>query len=277
MASPDADPGALAELIAVPETEIDLTRAALEIARLEYPDLDVGHYRALLAELASEAVPRLAGADSAVERVARLSQYLYGEAGFHGNRTDYYDLRNSFLNQVIERRTGIPITLALVYMDVATQLQMDVRGVGFPGHFLLKCVDAGPIVIDPFSGDILTQSDCERMFQTALGAGASFDPRALDESPKRQVLARVLGNLKQIHLARGEFARALACVDRILLLRPDDPGELRDRGLLYARLECFRAAASDLERFLALAPDDPTAPAVSANLAKLHELARRLN
>jgi regulator of sirC expression with transglutaminase-like and TPR domain len=270
-------PDALAELIAVPEGAIDLTRAALEIARLEYPELDPAHYEAELARLAACAAPAVAAADSPVARVARLSEYLYGEAGFRGNRTDYYDPRNSFLNQVIERRTGIPITLGLVYMDVAARLDMDVRGVGFPGHFLVKYVDAGQIVIDPFCGDILTGADCERLYRSALGADVPFDPGALDESPKRQVLARLLGNLKQIHLARGEFARALACVDRLLLLRPDDPAELRDRGLLYARLECFRAAASDLERFLALAPDDASAPAIAANLAKLRERARQLN
>jgi regulator of sirC expression with transglutaminase-like and TPR domain len=275
VASPE--PAALAELIAVPEAQIDLTRGALAIARLEYPDLDEAHWEAQLAQLAERAAPNLAAADSPPGRVARLSEYLYGEAGFRGNRADYYDLRNSFLNDVIERRTGIPITLGLVYIDVAARLGLDVRGVGFPGHFLVKCIDSAPIVVDPFSGDILTSADCERLYHSALGADTPFDPRALDESPKRQILARVLGNLKQIHLARGEFARALACVDRILVLRPDDPGELRDRGLLYARLECFRAAADDLERFLALAPDDPTAPGIAANLGKLRERARQLN
>jgi regulator of sirC expression with transglutaminase-like and TPR domain len=272
---PDPDP--LAQLIAVPEAQIDLTRSALAIARLEYPALDFAACEARLAELAETAAAQVASADSPLARVAQLSEYLYGTAGFRGNRADYYDLRNSFLNDVIERRTGIPITLGLMYIDVAARLGMDVRGVGFPGHFLVKCVDSGEIVVDPFSGDILTSADCERLYHTALGADTPFDPRALEESPKRQILARVLGNLKQIHLARGEFARALACVDRVLLLRPDDPGELRDRGLLYARLECFRAAADDLERFLALAPDDPTAPGIAANLAKLRERARQLN
>jgi regulator of sirC expression with transglutaminase-like and TPR domain len=275
VALPDTD--TLAELIAVPEAQIDLTRAALAIARLEYPDLDFARSESQLAQLAQAAAPQISGAESPLERVARLSEYLYGEAGFKGNRADYYDLRNSFLNDVIARRTGIPITLGLVYIDVATRLGLDVRGVGFPGHFLVKCVDAGPVVIDPFSGDLLSSADCERMFHAALGEQTPFDPRALEESPKRAILARVLGNLKQIHLARGEFARALDCVERILALRPDEPAELRDRGLLYARLECFRAAADDLERFLALAPDDPTAPNIAANLGKLRERARQLN
>jgi len=272
---PDTDP--LIELISVPEAQIDLTRAALAIARLEYPDLDFAHFEAQLAELAQAAAGPLGRAEDPAERVARLSGYLYGEAGFKGNRTDYYDLRNSFLNDVIARRTGIPITLGLVYIDVAARLGMDVRGVGFPGHFLVKCVDSEPIVVDPFSGERLSNADCERLFHSALGEQTPFDPRALEETPKRLILARVLGNLKQIHLARGEFARALDCVERILALRPDDPGELRDRGLLYARLECFRAAADDLERFLALAPDDPTAPTIAANLGKLRERARQLN
>jgi regulator of sirC expression with transglutaminase-like and TPR domain len=275
VAIPDADP--LTELIAVPEAQIDLTRAALAIARLEYPELEFAPVEGQLALLAEAAAAQLASAETVGERVARLSEYLYGQAGFRGNRSDYYDLRNSFLNDVVERRMGIPITLGLVYIDVAARLGLDVRGIGFPGHFLVKCVDSGEIVVDPFSGDVLSPADCERLFHSALGDKTPFDPRALAESPKRQTLARVLGNLKQIHLARGEFARALSCVDRILALRPDDPAELRDRGLLYAKLECFRAAADDLERFLALAPDDPTAPGITANLGKLRERARQLN
>ncbi len=265
-----------AEAIGVGDAALDLTQAALAIAEVEYPDLDPERYHELLGELAAGAAAFVDG-DSALERVLRFNEFLYGREGFCGNRSDYYDPRNSYLHQVLERRTGIPITLALVYMDVATRLGLDVRGVGFPGHFLVKHLGAPEVVVDPFSGDVLSQLGCEQLYRAALGDDATFDPRALHATPPRQILGRVLGNLKQIHMARREFDRALTAIDRLLLLHPDDPAELRDRGLIYAKLECFRAALDDLERFVELAPRDPTAAAVRRQLALLGDRARMLN
>ena len=222
-------------------------------------------YLARLAEFAERARPSVAAADTLAQRVAALNRFLYDEQSFRGNRSDYYDARNSFLNEVIDRRTGIPITLAIVYLSVAARLGLPVHGVGFPGHFLVKCAAPDEIVIDPFEGKLLTRADCEARWRATLGEDTPFDARSLEPAPARQTLARVIGNLKQIFLAQQDWPRALACVERILVLAPDAPLELRDRGLLYARLECWSAAAADLQRFLELAPERPDAPRACAS------------
>jgi len=253
----------------LPDERIDLAEAALWVAAEQYEGLDVAGYLARLADLAERARPRLAAAGNLAERVAALNRFLYDEQSFRGNRSDYYDARNSFLNEVIDRRTGIPITLAIIYLAVAARLGLPVHGVGFPGHFLLKCDAPDEIVIDPFEGTLLTREDCEARWRATLGEDTPFDARSLAPAPARETLARVIGNLKQIFLAQQDWPHALACVERILVLAPDAPTELRDRGLLYARLECWSAAAADLRRFLALAPTDPTAEGVRDQLIDL--------
>lgn len=253
----------------LPEDRIDLAEAALWIAAEQYEGLDVPSYLAQLEELADAARPKISAARTLTERITALNRFLYDEQGFRGNRGDYYDPRNSFLNDVIDRRTGIPITLAIVYLAVAARLGLPVCGVGFPGHFLLKCRAPDDLVIDPFEGALLTREECEARWRATLGADTPFDVRALEPAPARQTLSRLIGNLKQIFLAQEDWSHALACVERILVLEPDAPLELRDRGLLYARLECFAAATSDLQRFLALAPQDPTAAGVRQQLVEL--------
>jgi regulator of sirC expression with transglutaminase-like and TPR domain len=276
----DATHAEFAALIERPEAEIDLPRAALAIARPEYAALDVESYLALLGELARAAAPRVREAASEPERVDALNHFLYRESGFAGNRADYYDVRNSYLNEVLERRVGIPITLAIVYMEVARRLGLDARGVGFPGHFLVKCVadrGASEILVDPFAGQVISREQCEQRYRALVGPDLPLTPELLQAASNRQILARVLGNLKQIHLARGDLEHALRCAERIVLLLPDAPAELRDRGLLYARLECHRAALADLERFLELAPRDPAASAIRAQLPGLRQRVASLN
>jgi len=261
----------------LPDDRIDLAEAALWVAAEQYEGLDVPAYLARLAELAERARPSVRAADTLTLRIAALNRFLYDEQSFRGNRSDYYDARNSFLNEVIDRRTGIPITLAVVYLSVAESLGLPVHGVGFPGHFLLKCAAPDEILIDPFEGKLLTRAECEARWQATLGADTPFDARALEPAPARQTLSRLVGNLKQIFLAQQDWPRALACVERILVLAPDAPLELRDRGLLYARLECFTAAAADLKHFLALAPNDPTAAGVRQQLVELMRTSPPLN
>jgi regulator of sirC expression with transglutaminase-like and TPR domain len=261
----------------LPDERIDLAEAALWVAAEQYDGLDVPGYLARLADFAERARPSVSGADTLAQRIAALNRFLYDEQSFRGNRSDYYDARNSFLNEVIDRRTGIPLTLAVVYLSVAERLGLPVHGVGFPGHFLLKCAAPDEIVIDPFEGTLLTRADCEARWRATLGAETPFDARALEPAPARQTLARLVGNLKQIFLAQQDWPRALACVERILALEPDAALELRDRGLLYARLECWSAAAADLQRFLALAPNDPTAEGVRQQLVELIRSSPALN
>jgi len=254
---------AFAEHMREPDARIDLARSALLIAAEEYPALDIARYLDRLDELAREVAPRLGEARTAAERVAVLNRFLFAERGFAGNRTHYEDPRNSFLNEVLDRCAGIPITLSLVYIEVARRAGVEVDGVGFPGHFLVKHGDPAPIVVDAFFQTVLTREECQVRLAAALGAAAQLRPELhLRKAGAREILVRLLGNLKVLYVRSADFGRALACCERILLVAPDAPHELRDRGLVYEKLECFGAAAADLERFLELAPDDESAAAV---------------
>ncbi|HUI26259.1 MAG TPA: tetratricopeptide repeat protein [Candidatus Kryptonia bacterium] len=266
-----------AELAQVPDERIDLAEAALLIAAEAYPDLDINAYLNRLDALAQEARAFLGSASSDVERIERLNQFLFVEKGFVGNQKRYYDRRNSFLNEVLDRHTGIPITLSVVYIEVARRLGLPVQGVGFPGHFLAKYVGDEEIIIDAFFGQVLTERDCRERLQSVLGPEASFDRRYLRSATPREILVRMLGNLKQVHIKAEEFEAALSCCDRILMLTPAAPQEIRDRGLLYQRLECYGAALADLERFLQLAPNDETADTIRENLVTVRRYAAQIH
>ena len=260
-----------------------LAEGALWVAAEADPSVPVEDTLLRIDALAEEGAARCAGARSAAERIEALAAY-FRHAGFRGNREDYYDPRNSYLHEVLARRTGIPITLAILYLEVARKLDWPVQGVSFPGHFLVKHPIEGrgagapaEVVLDPFSARVLDEAACRALFDRALGPSVPFDRRWLRGATVREILARLLGNLKQIHVERGELEAALACCERILLLFPDAPGELRDRGLVYHRLECFGAARADLERFLALAPGDPSADAVRELLAEVARDAARVS
>ena len=218
-----------------------------ELAGRPDPRIDVATALGELEQLAESVRPRLQSAVSDHDLVARLNECLFEELGFRGNRDDYYDPRNSFLNAVLERRTGIPITLCIVYVEVARRLALDAHGVGFPGHFLAKVVGEREIVVDAFDGLILTRDDCAARLRAGFGPQAELRPDAI------------------------------ACCDRILLLAPDSPLELRDRGLLHREIECFGPAADDLERFLLLAPGHETAAQIRTVLAALRERTARLH
>jgi regulator of sirC expression with transglutaminase-like and TPR domain len=258
-----------AEAVKRGEADIDLAEAALLIAAEAYPGLDVERHLAALDALADAAEPRLSGATSDLERARVLIHFLAAEQRFSGNHDDYYDVRNSFLNDVLERRTGIPITLALVYIEVGRRLGLPMVGVGFPGHFLVKLAGDEDIVIDPFFGRILDEQACAERLRTVAGQDATFDRRLLRGASAKEMLVRMLRNLKQIYLQAREFEPALSCSERILLVEPELAHELRDRGLLYHQLECYSAAQSDLERFLTLAPRDDSADAVREKLIEI--------
>ena len=265
------------ELARAPEESIDLGEAALLIAAEAYPNLDVPAYLQRLDALAQEARSLVQSAQSGPERIARLNHFMFVEKGFTGNQKRYYDRRNSFLNEVLDRHTGIPLTLALVYMEVARRLRLPVQGVGFPGHFLAKYVGDEEIIIDAFFGEVLTEAECHERLQSVLGPDTRFDRRYLRAATPKEILVRMLSNLKQIHITAEEFEAALSCSERILLLTPEAPQELRDRGLLYQKLECFGAALTDLERFLQLAPQDETADAIRENLLTVRRQAAQIH
>ncbi len=256
-----------AEIAERPDAAIDLAEAALWIAAEEYPSLDVAAYLARLDALAAGAAPSVHAAADDASRVARLNRFLFVEQGFRGNRDDYYDPRNSFLSDVLERRTGIPIALSLVYLAVGRRLGLDVRGISFPGHFLVKHVgSAGEIVIDPFERAVLDRDACQRHLDAALPVPEPLRPEQhLRAASAREILARMLGNLKRIFAARHDLERTLACCDRILLLLPDSPAELRVRALVYESMACYAAAAADLDSLLEIAPHTEGAAALRAH------------
>lgn len=267
-----------AELARFGDAEIDLATAALWIAAEEYRDLEVAATRDRIDALAEDARASVETAGSLGERIDALNQFVFEVAGFRGNQAEYYDPRNSYLNDVLERRCGIPISLAIVYLTLGERLGLELRGVSFPGHFLVKCLGEEEIVVDPFAGCRLSRAICEARLQRAVGRPIALEPRLhLRAATNREILVRLLSNLKQIFAQQRDFGRTLACCDRILLLEPDVPLELRDRALVYEQLDCTAAAAADLDRFLRLAPDDPTSgvmrerrDALRARTGRLH-------
>ena len=265
-----------ADIAAGPDQCINLAEAALVIAQEEYPGLDLAAYLQRLDELAASVRADVRPGLAPAEQIARLNHFLFVESGFSGNNDDYYDPRNSFLNDVLDRRTGIPITLSVVYSEVAQRLDLPVYGVSFPGHFLVKYVGEQEIIIDAFFGTVIGTDECAQRLRGIYGDGARLDRGLLRPATAREILARMLSNLKQVYVQQNDFVRALACVDRILLVAPDTPRELRDRGILYQRLECYTAALQDFERYLRLAPDDEAAHLIRDLMPELHRQAAQL-
>jgi len=234
-----------AELVS--REQFDLAQASLMLAQDVYPDIDVSAYLGRLDDIAAAIRPRLAGDAFAEQKVLALNRYLFNEMRFNGNIDDYYDPRNSYLNEVIERRTGIPITLSIVYLEVGRRLGLNLKGISFPGHFLVKLsVKRGQLVLDPFlAGEAQSESDLRerlaKVLPSAMAQKASLD-QYLEAATPRQIVARVLRNLKNIYAQDGKLENALAVMNRMLLVVPESAEELRDRGMLYQQLECFRPA-----------------------------------
>jgi regulator of sirC expression with transglutaminase-like and TPR domain len=239
-----------------PDEYIDLERAAFYIAQEAYPELDVEEYVALLDTMADEVRDRLPVEDYPLRTLKVLNDYLYGELGFKGNQTDYYNPQNSFLNDVIDRRTGIPITMALVYLSLAQRIAFPMEGIALPGHFLIRPVQSEmAIFVDAFNqGEILFEQDCEALLHKMFGDRIAMREQFLAPATNRQFLARMLTNLKATYASSGDVGGVLAAVERILMLYPDAPVELRDRGIILFRLSRWVEARQDLERYLEVSP-----------------------
>ncbi|HSD44601.1 MAG TPA: tetratricopeptide repeat protein [Burkholderiales bacterium] len=266
----------------VTREQFGLAEACLLIAQDEYPGIDVAGCIAQLDAIAATIRGRLAADASTEQRVAAINRHLFGELGFAGNVEAYYDPRNSYLNEVLERRIGIPITLCIVYLEVARRLGLPAQGVAFPGHFLVKVrLKGGALVLDPFGGGA-PQSErelrdrLEQVLPKRRGGQVELAPY-LEPATAREIVARVLRNLKSIYLQSGALAAALAVMNRMLLVVPESAEELRDRGLVYARLDCFRPAAADLQNYLRRRPDAPDAGEIHAQIAQLKAATARLN
>lgn len=260
------------------DDQLDLLTGALLIARDAHPGLDLAEQRTRMDELAKPLLHRgLSGLPPTVQARV-LSDYLYVVCGFHGAKTDYYDPRNSFVNDVLERRTGIPITLAVVYIEVARRVGVDALGVGFPGHFLVRlgarpgdpsAERNEPVIVDPFhQGRLLNENALNQLLQQAK-VRAPLSPAMLEPAPTRHVVARMLMNLRGIYTQRGDGPRLLLTLDRLIDLLPDLSSELIERAKLYESLGAPAAALADYQRYLAREPDGADSQLARSAIARL--------
>jgi regulator of sirC expression with transglutaminase-like and TPR domain len=261
--------------------DFDLARACLGVAQDEYPGLDVDACLSELDAMAAVIRRRLAADAFPEQRVAALNHHLFAELGFRGNVDAYYDPRNSYLNEVLARRTGIPISLSVIYMAVGRRIGLALQGVSFPGHFMVKLrVRRGELVLDPYAGGVPRgAAELRERLRDALPGGLAGEADLapfLAPTPHRQILAR-LRNLKTIYLKAGDAERALAVMNRMLAVLPDAAEELRDRGMVYADMGAVRAALADLQRYLDRRPDAPDASDVRARVVALAAACARLN
>jgi regulator of sirC expression with transglutaminase-like and TPR domain len=250
--------------------DLDLGVASALIAAEEYVGLDPDVCVGELDRLADVLAPRLEHSATGFERMRTLISFLRGEVGLRGNNDAYYDPRNSFLNEVLARGLGIPISLSIVYLEVARRVGVPLAGVGFPQHFLMKHSGEPEIFLDPFTPETpLSRQQCIDLLARTSGGRISFDDAFLETVSNRQIVARLLSNLKLIYLSSHELDKALACMDRILLAAPDQFGEHRDRGRLHAHLGNEQLALDDLETYLMHAPTAPDAPAIQNQIDTL--------
>lgn len=267
------------ELVTLPDGAIPLAEAALLLACEEYPQLEISPYLDKLDEIAGFVRPRLRPGRSPLETIDAINDVLFGLVGFRGNTEDYNDPRNSFFNDVLERRMGIPITLSAVYLEVARRISFPIFGVGMPGHFLVKYRDrTEELFLDPFNGgQVLTREDCVRRYKEMFGDDHEFSERMLDIVSPRQMLFRMSNNLKTIYLNIHAYEKSLAMVDMMLLADPEALEQYRDRGILHVQLRRFRAAVRDFEHYVKGAPHSKDRPQVEEHLKELRRIQAMMN
>jgi len=264
------------------DEEIPLFASALLIAKDEYPQLADASYKARLREYTRRLRKVVNPADPPATQLRSLNQFLFEDLGFSGDDQDYYDPRNSYLNDVIDRRLGNPISLAVVQMELARRLGVPLQGVSFPGHFLVRLpLDEGIVVLDPFQkGRSLDAAELRRRARSHLDTQDIDDQRLarmLEPASHRAILSRMLRNLKAVYTERELWDKALRCCDRLLTVDSHQPSEYRDRGQLYLKLGHRRAARDDLRRYLALVPQADDAEGIGAELADLSGELPRVN
>lgn len=255
--------------------EMGLIEAVLCVAAEEYPSLDVDRSLAELDEIAAETNRRAGASTNAFARYESVRGLLFDELGFRGNLERYEDPRNSYLNEVLERRLGIPLSLGLILMHVARAAGFAARGVNLPGHFVCRLEYEGRVIhVDAFhAGRVITEEDCRQLVARCTGRPSLFRREQLDGVDDLAVLGRLLLNLKHLYLRRADYARAMSTVERLLLVWPQSANELRDRGFLRAHLGRPGEAIDDLEAYLALAPAAQDADSIRT---RLNWLRRRL-
>ena len=269
----------LSRMMAQPEEDIDLARASLYIAGTEYPDLDIDYYLRLLDRLAEDAARRNPDPGDLRESARQLSEFMFVEQGFRGNGDDYYDPKNSYLNQVLDRKLGIPITLSLAYMEVARRLGMVFEGVGLPGHFVIRTGPrADELYVDPFNaGQILSREDCQRTVENLFQGRVEFREEHLEPYSKKAFLVRILTNLKHNYLRTEDYGKALSASDLISIIEPSSASNIRDSAAVYYALKQYRSAIAALERYLELAPQADDGDEVRGQIQEIWNILSRLN
>lgn len=269
-----------AQLVDQRRSPLPLLEAVASLAVDAYPDSDPAVSVAAVGRLGQRLSQRIAADMSPLHRLRLLNHFLFEELGFRGNAESYDDADNSYLNRVLERRTGIPISLSVVYAAIGRAIGLKLVGINFPGHFLVKLpLNEGALLIDVFAGGVvLSEAELRRRLNSVFDGDP---PRPLEAylhaASEREVLTRWLHNLKRIHAQAGDWEQLLKVADRLVILRPDSCEELRDRALAYEQLECPRAAAGDLAQYLARRPDAVDAGEVRKRLSELQRSANRLN
>lgn len=262
---------ALAEL---GDDALPLLPTALLIASDEYPQLDAARCDRMLQAHADHLQVEVGAISEWPLKVAAINHHLFNELGYSGNHDEYYDPRNSYLNEVVARRLGNPISLALVQIDVSRRLGLPLEGISFPGHFLVRLpVEEGVLIMDPFNGGRpLSVDELRDRARANLGGEVPDDQvlaQILDPAPHRAILMRMLRNLHGVYAEREQWDRAARSADRILKLAPDQADAVRDRGLAYLQLEHLAGARSDLARYLKMEPDAADATAIRERLVEL--------
>ncbi len=279
MPEPDQLREELARLVRQPEPAIDLARAALLIAAESDPSVDVESELHQLEAWGEELRGRLQPGWNNLQKLARLRAFVYEHLGFRGDQRDYYSPRNSLLHEVLRRRRGIPLTMAIVMMELGWRVGMPLEGVGFPGHFLVRLTgEPRDLLLDPYvDGMTVHEEDCRRMLHESSGGKLEYRPHLVASVGQRDMIERLLRNLKGAYLRQGDDAGALAAVDRLLLLSPEDAAETRDRGLLLFRLNHWSAALECLLKYLEQSPGAPDREAITEHVATLRYFVASLN
>jgi regulator of sirC expression with transglutaminase-like and TPR domain len=250
-----------------------LDLAALQLATIEYPDLGIEPFLALLDSYAREAGERVRDDTPGREFIRVVNEYMFDELGFAGNVADYYNPANSCLNNVLTDRTGIPITLSVVYMELSRRLDRTVFGIGLPGHFLVQYYDDEfTALVDPFhAGRVLCEQECFDLARQVTGMDVSRNADVLRPVSKRHIVLRMLNNLRAAYFRAQNPSKAVAVLNLLIEAMPDSAEEYKQRGICLTQLQNFRAARRDLEMYLLLAPNAPDREQVMANLARLRE------
>jgi len=233
----------------------NLIEKCLKLAQIiEYPELNVSKYIEKINEMGNSLKIKIGEVKNPTYLISILNEYLFDELGFHGAEEDYYDPVNSFLNVVLDKKTGIPITLSILYSEVAKHIGLDLRIVGFPGHVVVKYKKE--MILDPFyRGRLLTIEDLEKILNRNFGEDVEFVPEYLNEATTEQLLTRLLRNLKNAYTQSYAYDNAMKCTDMILGIQPESPEEIRDKGILEERLLRYDKALPLLNKYLELEPE----------------------